>query len=604
MKKNRSDSITGIAVIGTLALLLIPLPPLLLDLLLSLSLVLAVITLLLTFYVEDVLEFSAFPSLLLFLALFRLGLNLSSTRMILSKGEGGEIIRTFGSFVTEGNQVVGLALFLLLMLVNFTVITKGAGRIAEVTARFVLEALPGKQMAIEGEVQSHLLSRREAAEQRTRLSKEADFYGAMDGASKFLRGEAIASLLILSINLVGGLVVGTFLHKRPLAEVFPLYLSLTIGDGLITQLPALLVSIGAGILVTRNAALEQIGVALPKQIAANPKVLLFTAFFIGGLGLIPGMPAAVLLPMAFALALYARVIWKSQARKKESASLSEERGFLPPLELALGKDLISLKDSYLSKINLLSEELGFRLPMPHVREYPVADHFALLLKGSHLLSGTHENVVLLSSTLRGVAHELLSRREVLRLLESARSYDAALVEELVPKKLQIGQLVKILQHLLKEELAIGDFLSILEGIADQLLGEQPLRSPESIAEGVRGVLSRAISDRYAGRERCIHAICFDAKVEQMVQASVQKNAKGEPLLVMRPATTAKLEEAMRQLLEKGSERTVLLTDAAMRLSLRRLMERSFPHLPVLAYGELSADIKIENIGKITSEVLL
>jgi len=246
-----TDVVLAIGIVGLILLLIIPLSPFLIDTLLCFSIVFSLMTLLLTLYVENALEFSTFPSLLLFLTLYRLGLNIASTRMILTRAEAGDIIQTFGDFVTQSNTLVGLVLFALLTIINFVVVTKGAGRIAEVTARFTLEAMPGKQMAVDGDLSSGLITQKEAKKARERISEEATFHGAMDGAAKFVKGDAIASIVITAVNILGGVLIGMTAKGLTWTECWGTFIRLTIGDGLVSQVPALFVSVGAGVMVTR-----------------------------------------------------------------------------------------------------------------------------------------------------------------------------------------------------------------------------------------------------------------------------------------------------------------------------------------------------------------
>lgn len=302
LMSRHTDAILGAGVVGLVLLLIIPLPPLVLDALLCMSIVFSVMTLLLTVYVENALEFSVFPSVLLFLTLFRLGLNVASTRMILLRSEAGDIIHTFGNFVIQGNGVVGLILFVLLTIINFIVVTKGAGRIAEVAARFTLEALPGKQLAIDSELNGGLINQNQAKEERKKIGAEADFFGAMDGASKFVKGDAIAGVIIILVNLMGGLVIGIGVKGMPWQGCWTTISRLTIGDGLVSQIPALLVSVGAAMMVTRAGG-GSLGKTMPRQIFHQPKVLMTTGIFLVFMSLIPGMPVWVILPMSLALFL-------------------------------------------------------------------------------------------------------------------------------------------------------------------------------------------------------------------------------------------------------------------------------------------------------------
>lgn len=287
-----------IGVIGIVLMLVIPLPTWLLDILLILNITVALLILLVGMNTQDALQFSIFPALLLVTTLFRLALNVSSTRLILSQADAGRVIETFGQFVARGNLAVGFVVFLILVVVNFIVITKGSERVAEVGARFTLDAMPGKQMSIDADLNAGLINEQQAKERRQKIEREADFYGAMDGASKFVRGDAIAGILILFVNIIGGLVIGTTAHDLPISEAARTYTLLTIGDGLVTQIPALLLSTAVAIIVTRVSGKQDMSGELGRQLFGQPRALAVAAGLLGAVGLVPGMPNLAFLAMA------------------------------------------------------------------------------------------------------------------------------------------------------------------------------------------------------------------------------------------------------------------------------------------------------------------
>lgn len=601
-----SDAILAIGVIGLMILLIIPLPPFLLDTLLCLSLVFSVMTLLLTLYVENALEFSAFPSLLLFLTLFRLGLNIASTRMILTRGEGGDIIRTFGNFVTDGNITIGLILFSLLTLINFIVVTKGSGRIAEVAARFTLEALPGKQLAIDSELSSGLLSIDEAKKAREKITQEADFYGAMDGASKFVRGDAIAGLIIIFVNILGGLIVGLAVKELSWSCCLSTFIRLTVGDGLVSQIPALFISVAAGIMVTR-ASSGSLGEALTKQIFHHPKVLLIGGLTVLCLSFVPGMPQLVMFPISAALLFSAYVQFKGKKDDKKTSDRPNSPSlFVHPIEVELGYQLVLLADPLFGRLKEIRKEiashLGIRLP-----QVQIADNGSLSptvwrikVKGVAVKTGRGAELVTLAKALTEVveahAHELLTRQDVAQMLQEAKSVDSAVVEELIGKKLNVGQIVKVLHNLLKERVPIRDFVTILEILADHAKGEAS--DLDELTEHVRLGLSRGISEEFFGKTHLAHAITLDPKVEQMLEAS-----KGK----MRPATVDKLARTLITLTEQAAKRgikPILITEVNTRSKLKKLIEKQLPDLPVLSYKEITADIELNEIGNVSTEVLI
>ena len=284
------ESAVSILVVVIIAMMVVPLPSFVIDLLLAANFSIAIGVLLLTMYTKEPLEFSVFPSLLLVLTLFRLALNVSSTRLILLDGSPGRIIESFGNLVVGGNEVVGFVVFAILVIIQFLVITKGAERVAEVAARFTLDAMPGKQMAIDADLNAGLISEEEARERREATEQEADFYGAMDGASKFVKGDAIAGLIITFINLFGGFAVGMFQQGLPAQDAFHKYALLTVGDGLVSQMPAIIISAATGIMVTRSSSRDNLGSEVIRQLSAYPKVLLFTGWALTALSVIPGLP--------------------------------------------------------------------------------------------------------------------------------------------------------------------------------------------------------------------------------------------------------------------------------------------------------------------------
>ncbi len=309
-----ADLIFTFALFSTILLLIVPVPTLLLDLLLALSIGISLLVLMLIVYVKDPPEFSGFPTVLLGFTLFRLALNICSTRLILTEGHAGAVIESFGSFVIQGNFIVGFVVFLILILINFIVITKGAGRIAEVTARFTLDALPGKQMAIDAELNAGIIDEASATARRLKVQKEADFYGAMDGASKFVRGDAIAGILITLVNIIGGFAIGVFQMDLSLVESLQKFTLLSIGDGLVSQIPALIISVAAGILVTRASESSNLGVQIGRQFTRYPRALGIAAVMLGAFGIMPGMP---LLPFALLGGMAGYVAWSLAKHQRE-----------------------------------------------------------------------------------------------------------------------------------------------------------------------------------------------------------------------------------------------------------------------------------------------
>jgi flagellar biosynthesis protein FlhA len=386
------SSIVSVLVVLIVAMMIVPLPPGMLDILIAANFSISIAILLLTMYTKEPLEFSVFPSLLLIMTLFRLAINVSSTRLILLQYNAGRIIEAFGQFVVGGNEVVGLVVFLILVIIQFVVITRGAERVAEVAARFTLDAMPGKQMSIDADLNAGLITEEEARERRRAVEQEADFYGAMDGASKFVKGDAIAALIITVVNLLGGCGVGMLQHGLPAAEAWHKYALLTVGNGLVCQLPALIISTATGIIVTRSASRENLGVDVFSQITLSPRVLGITGWALVVLALVPGLPKAAFLSLGGAWLLLSRSAGQAQIAREAAAreeayrkELEEQKRpeaasnlvKVDPLEIEFGLALLPIADpsqggDLMDRIVMvrrqLASELGVVIPVVRVRD--------------------------------------------------------------------------------------------------------------------------------------------------------------------------------------------------------------------------------------------
>ncbi|MDN5988444.1 MAG: FHIPEP family type III secretion protein, partial [Hafniaceae bacterium] len=346
-----------ILILMILSMMVLPLPPFILDLLFTFNIALSIMVLLVAMFTQRTLEFAAFPTILLFSTLLRLSLNVASTRVILLDGHtggaaAGRVIEAFGHFLVGGNFAIGIVVFIILVLINFMVITKGAGRIAEVGARFVLDGMPGKQMAIDADLNAGLIGEDEAKKRRSEVTQEADFYGSMDGASKFVRGDAVAGLMIMALNVVGGLLVGVIQHGMPVGQAAETYTLLTIGDGLVAQIPALVISTAAGVIVTRVSTDQDVGEQMVNQLFSNPRVMILSASVLGLLGLVPGMPNLVFL--LFTAALLGIAYWISKREGRAAPSQAEQAiPEAPPVVEATWED-VQLEDP-------LGLEVGYRL---------------------------------------------------------------------------------------------------------------------------------------------------------------------------------------------------------------------------------------------------
>lgn len=410
------DALMAIAVIGILMIMIIPMPPVVLDLLLTLNITLSLLILMVAMYILKPLEFSVFPSILLLATLFRLSLNIASTRIILLNGEqgivaAGKVIKSFGSFVVGGNYLVGLIVFIILVVINFVVITKGAGRIAEVAARFTLDAMPGKQMSIDADLNAGLIDDKEAKERRQEISLEAEYYGAMDGANKFVRGDAIAGIIITMINIIAGLAIGVFQNKMSFSNAAQTYTLLTIGDGLVSQIPALIVSTAAGIIVSRAGSKDSLGKDITSQLTLNPRAIGLVAAVLCGFALLPGIPAVPFISLAALAGLTAYVLYKSkieqrEKKQKEIKVLEKEKeaesiGYIPPLDvlaLEVGMALIPYVDEsqngeLLTRIRSIrkqiANEIGIIVPSIHIQDnlQLKPGEYKIFLKGNEIAGG-------------------------------------------------------------------------------------------------------------------------------------------------------------------------------------------------------------------------
>ncbi|MHB8926035.1 MAG: flagellar biosynthesis protein FlhA [Bacillota bacterium] len=672
-----SDVFVAVAVIAMIVMMVVPLPTALLDLLLSFNLTFSLVVLLVTMYTAEPLQFSIFPSLLLVTTLFRLSLNVTSARLVLLNGYAGEVIRTFGSFVVGGNPVVGFIVFLILVVIQFIVITKGAERVAEVAARFTLDAMPGKQMSIDADLNAGTITDKEARARRLAIEREADFYGAMDGASKFVRGDAIAGILIIVIDIIGGFVIGMVQRGMSVTEALSTYTLLTVGEGLITQIPALLVSTATGMIVTRAASEGAMGQDLVAQLLAQPRVLQIAGGVLGLLGLVPGLPKLPFFALAvliFGLGSYMQRALKVDAAEAEEkaraeAVESEKRPEnvlsllqIDPLEIELGYGLIPLADrtqngdlaervaairrqmalelglvvppirimdnmqlrpnTYLIKLRgvqisqgelilgrslamnpgvaeedlegIQTHEPAFGLPALWItdeqRERAEALGYTVVDPGSVL--ATH-----LTEVVRGHAPDLLGRQEVQTLIEAVKQHHPAVVEELIPNLMTLGEVQKVLQNLLREGVSVRDLVSIAESLADHA---RQTKDPDILTEYARQALYRTITRQYGLDKGPTNVVTVDPELEQVILRSVQRSDQGS-YLALDPEVTQRVHASLRDLIEKLTalgRQAIVLCSPIVRLYFRRLTEKALPRLVVLSYNELDSGVEVESIGTV------
>jgi flagellar biosynthesis protein FlhA len=693
----RADLVFTGGLFITVLLLIVPIPPMMLDAFLALNIGLSLLVLLAIIYVKDPPEFSAFPTLLLSLTLFRLALNISSTRQILTKGYAGSIIDSFGQFVIQGNYIVGAVVFLILVVINFVVITKGAGRIAEVSARFTLDALPGKQMAIDAELNAGIIDEVQATTRRVKVQKEADFYGAMDGASKFVRGDAIAGIIITLVNVIGGFAIGVLQMGLSLTESLAKFTLLSIGDGLVSQIPALILSVGAGLLVTRASENTNLGTQLAGQLFRYPRALKIAAGMLVVFGLMPGMPLLPFFTLAGIAAYLGKILQEQETKTGHAhgaeAAVAAARGAptKPGAKSAAAEapaaggaasgsapedvrkltdvDIFAIEIGYgllgmanaksggdlLARVTTvrktLAREKGIVVPPVSVRDNLEleANDYRFLLRGKPIARGqlhpgrslamnvsaskvalkgipTREPVfnldatwinesekkaaelngytvvdpasVLithLSETLKTNAHHLLGRQEVQSLVDHLKQTQPALIAELLPDLVSLGIIQRVLQNLLRENIAILNLPLILEGIADFA---SLSKNPDDLSELVRRRLGLYFVPESEIRPGIVRAVTLDPRLEQWLGPKVHRSPT-EVGLALDPATTRHLlDEIGRRtgdLTAQGSP-AVLVVSTEVRLPLKRFFESSFPRLTVLAFQELAAATEIENAG--------
>ncbi|MDX6729890.1 MAG: flagellar biosynthesis protein FlhA [Baekduia sp.] len=677
-----TDLVAAGVVVLVVVMLIIPLPPMLLDLFIALNISVALAIVVTTLYVKKALEFSAFPALLLITTLFRLAINVSVTRLILLHGDAGTVVEAFGKFVVGGNVVVGLVIFLILIVIQFMVVTNGAGRVAEVGARFTLDAMPGKQMAIDADLNAGQITEDQARERRAEIAQEADFYGAMDGASKFVKGDAMAAVLITFINLVGGIVVGVLMQHRPFGQAIQHFSLLSVGDGLAAQIPALLISVATGIIVTRSASPDDLGSQVVSQIGGQRRAPLVAGAVIASFAVIPGLPKIPFLVIGAlfffggramskaADAAAAADVTKAAAAAALPAPVASPRDqvqdalSLDPLELCIGFGLVPLVDgssggSLLQRVSAvrrqIAAEVGTIIPSVRIHdEVGLQSHeYLVKVRGTevargHIMAGHQlaldpgdavgqldgiptqdpaygmaavwitdagraeaealgytvvdaESVVVthLTETIRRHTADLLTRQDVRTLLDALKEHNAAVVDEVIPDLLSVGELQRVLQALLREGVSIRDLGAVVEASGDRA---RVTRDPELLAEYARQALGRTIVSPYLDAERTLRAITLDPHLEQEVSDSIAQTPDGE-YLAMDPtraqALVGSLSNHVEQAVTRG-RRPVLICSSRVRRHLRRLCEQALPQLSVCAYNEIAPGIGVETIGVVTA----
>lgn len=658
-------AVAGVLMLVT-AMLIVPLPSGVIDLLLITNVAFAVVTLLVTVYATDPLQFSVFPSLLLSATLFRLALNVSMARLILTRGSAGNVVAAFGGLVVGSNLIVGLVIFAILLIIQFVVITNGAGRMAEVAARFTLDAMPGKQMSIDAELNAGTLTEEAARERRRQVERQADFFGAMDGASKFVRGDAIAGLLITAVNLLGGIGVGIIGRGMDAGQALQTFALQAVGAGLAIQIPSLLISAASGLILTRTAGTEHLGADMLRQMLARWRPLAAAAAIVGAVGLFPGLPKLPFLMITAALGFAAMSI-----RAPVPATPAAAPPATPPstpeaiqaltevddLAVEVGYGLIGLVDAaqggdLLDRIVMIRRQtamgLGLVVPPVRVRDNPRLGSrgYRVLIRGvevarAEIVPGSllairsapdapplpgvqttdpafgtpaiwispeerpvaemagyevvEPTVVMathLGEIIRRLGWRLLTRQEVQGLLDRLKERHKAVVEELVPAVMSVGDLQRILQGLLRENIPIKDLVTILETLAD---AGRTTRDVEKLVEVVRRSLGRGLYQHLLDEQGQLAVLTLDASAEKLLldAAHAGQPAALDLLQQIQAAVQAAWQQASAQ-----AQHPVLLCTGAVRPALRQVLDVSVSHLPVLAYEELDPTVALRRLGTV------
>ena len=704
MRKNvQSYSDIGVALLMVLIIIMmvVPLPTWLIDILLSMNITLGVVTLLVTFYVKRALDLSIFPTLLLISTLFRLSLNVSTTRLILLYGNAGELINAFGNFVVGGNYVVGIIMFLILVIIQMLVITKGAERVAEVAARFTLDAMPGKQMSIDADLNSGLIDEQGAKQRRQDIQREADFYGAMDGASKFVKGDAIAGLIITTINIVGGLSIGIFMRGMDAAQAAGHYSLLTVGDGLVGQIPALLMSTAMGVIVTRAAASSELGPDLINSFTKYPRPLYIASGMLLSMGLIPGLPTVPFVSLAILTGFLGYTVSREAAMQEIAAE--EQAASVPgaqapagqpgapgaqapagqqevpkaepvspedvmklltvePMEAEIGYAIIPLIDpgqggDMLDRIGTIRKqmalEMGIVVPPIRIRDniQIKPTEYILRVKGAeagrgellpdHYLAmntGAAEEDLIgvptkepafglpalwispdlrdkaeamgytvvdapsvlathLSEVIKKNGAELLTRQEVQKLTDMVKETAPAVIDELLAS-LSLGEIQKVLQNLIREQIPIRDLVTIFEALAD--FGKMS-RSVDFLTERARESLSRLISLKIQGPDGVITAATLSPNWEQKIMAGVDGDLTRGWQLNLDPREVQRMISAISRAMDEMIVKNlppVLLVHPDVRLIVRRLIEGSITNIFVVSYNEIVRGVQVKTVGMV------
>lgn len=677
MKK--ADLGVALYLLSAFVMLIVSIPSWLLDVCLALNISLAFTIMFSTMFTKEVLDMSFYPTILLFTTIFRIALNVSSTKLILTTGSPGNVVETFGEYVGGGDLVVGIIVFIILIIIQFVVINKGSERVAEVTARFTLDAMPGKQMAIDADLNTGAITDAQAKEQRDKIQRESSFFGSMDGAVKYVKGDATAGLIITAVNIIGGVAMGVLRQGMDLGDAFDRYTILTIGDGLVSQIPSLLISLSTGILVTKGSKDADFGTVLVSQLFGIPKVLYFVGVTVAVLGILTPLNNVLFIGLGLAFIIAGRSISGTIKTEEIEAKVEEEEVAaeeirrpenvtsllqVDPIELEFGYGIIPLADSnqggdLLDRVVMIRRqialELGTIVPIIRLRDniqlnpnqYIIKikgiqvsegeilfDHYLAMNPGYveeeitgiptfepsfHLpaiwiTEGQRERAESLGYTvvdppsiiathltevIRKHIAELMTRQDVQNLVNNLKETNPSIVEELVPKLLGLGEIQKVLQNLLKEEISIRDLLTIFEALADHAAAT---RDTDLLTEYVRQTLKRAISNKYFSEPGTASVVTLDPKLEQEIMNSVKQSEQGA-YITLDPERIKLMIESVRKELEKlesMGKSSIILTSPIVRMYFKRLTEDYFNDLAVVSYNEVESDVELQSVGMVTA----
>ena len=677
MKK--TDLGLGLYILSAILFLIIPIPAMMLDIMLAINISVALIVLFNSLFAKEALDMSSFPTLLLFTTVFRIGLNAASTKLILTTGEPGNVVETFGKFVGQGNLVVGVIVFIIIIIVQFVVINKGSERVAEVTARFTLDAMPGKQMAIDADLNTGAITDAEAKERRAKLQQESAFFGAMDGATKYVKGDATAGLIITAVNIIGGIAMGMLQRGMEFNDALDTFVILTIGDGLVSQIPSLLISLSTGILVTKASKEAEIGDQLFGELFSIPKVM----FMVGGtmalLGIITPLNWYIFVPFGILLILAGNIInTKSgtEAIEEEAAASELEANEIrkpenvvsllqvDPIELEFGYGIIPLADAnqggdLLDRVVMIRRhvalELGAVIPMIRLRDNIQLNpnQYIIKIKGIQVSEGEilfdhymamnpgfveeeitgiptfepsfHLPAVWITESQRERAEslgytvvdppsiiathltevikahlaELLTRQDVQNLVNNVKETNPTLIDELIPKLLNIGEIQKVLQNLLSEGISIRDLITVFETLADHAA---ITRDTDVLTEYVRQSLKRAISSKYFPANEMTSVVTLDPKTEQEIMNSVKQTEQGAYLAIDPERTKLIMSSVETEVakLENLGKNPIIVTSPIVRMYFKRLTEDYYRDLVVVSYNEVESNVELQSVGMVTA----